>query len=63
MLLSLSSDPADKKMNLIKVSFIIFKDIVNRLNPLAHLIEQAGGLQGGSTGFHGNFIPVQNHSI
>ena len=39
----------------------IFNDveaIVHTPNPLAHLIEQAGGLQGRGTGFHGKFIPA-----
>jgi hypothetical protein len=44
-------------------SFLGFQAIVHRVNPLAHLIEQAGGLQGRSTGFHGKFIPVQNCRI
>jgi hypothetical protein len=31
---------------------------VQVLNAHEHLIEQAGGLQKRSTGFHGKFIPV-----
>ena len=51
---------------LINVQIIEFKNaifndveaIVHIFNPLAHLIEQAGGLQGRGTGFHGKFIPA-----
>ena len=36
---------------------------MNMLYPFAHLIKQAGGLQGRGTVFHAKFIPVQKHSI
>ena len=48
------------------VKNVIFNDveaIVHILNPLAHLIKQADGLQGRGTGFHGNLISVQKHSV
>jgi hypothetical protein len=60
---SLSSAPAEGKKNPIEIFLLFFEDIVNILNPLAHLIEQEGGLQGRGTGFHGKSISVQNHSI
>ena len=41
-----------------KVTFNDVEAIVHIPNPLAHLIEQAGGLQGRGTGFHGKFISV-----
>jgi hypothetical protein len=39
------------------------ESIVHISNPLAHLIEQSGGLQGRGTGFHGKFIPASNYRI
>ncbi|MEY3740330.1 MAG: hypothetical protein RLZZ192_1006, partial [Pseudomonadota bacterium] len=50
--------PANKKKNPINVILLGFEAIVLIPNLLAHLIEQAGGLLGRSTGFHGQFIPV-----
>lgn len=50
--------PADEKTNLIELIIIVFEAIVLTQNLLAHLIKQAGGLQGRSTEFHGQFIPV-----
>jgi hypothetical protein len=43
--------------------FIDVEAIVHISNPLAHLIEQAGGLQGRGAGFHGKFIPASNYRI
>jgi hypothetical protein len=63
MLPALNSAPADEKTNLIEVILLGFEAIVHILNPLAHLIEQAGGLQGRRTGFHGKFLSVQKHSV
>ena len=51
-------------LNNVKIIYakkIIFNDIeaiVRITNRLAHSIEQAGGLQGRSAGFHGKFISV-----
>ena len=50
--------PSDEKKNLIEVILLCFEAIVLIPNLLAHLIKQAGGLQGRSTGFYGQFIPV-----
>ena len=41
----LRSAPADEKTDPIEVSFLGFEAIVEIPNPLAHLIEQAGGMQ------------------
>ena len=41
-----------------KVTFNDVEAIVHIPNPLAHLIDQAGGLQGRGTGFHDKFIPA-----
>ena len=41
-----------------KVTFNNVEAIVHIPNPLAHLVEQAGGVQGRDTGFHGEFIPA-----
>jgi hypothetical protein len=41
-----------------KAIFIDDEVIVHTPNPLAHLIDQAGGLQGRGTGFHDIFIPA-----
>ena len=41
-----------------KVTFNDVEAIVHISNALAHLIEQAAGLQGRGTGFHGRFIPA-----
>jgi hypothetical protein len=49
---------SDEKKNLIEVILLCFEAIVLIPNLLAHLIKQAGGLQGRSTGFYGQFIPV-----
>ena len=51
---------------IIKFKNIIFNDveaIVHISNLLAHLIDQAGGLQGRGAGFHGKFIPASNYRI
>jgi len=47
-----------KKRTQVEVSLLGFVAIVHVPNPLANLIEQAGGLQKRSAGFHGKFIPV-----
>ena len=60
---ALNFTPSDEKTNSIEVIFLGFEAIVHIPNPLAHVNEQAGGLQGRSTGFHGKFIPLQNHRI
>ena len=39
------------------------ESIVHISNLLAHLIDQAGGLQGRGAGFHGKFIPASNYRI
>jgi len=38
-------------------------DIVLAPDPLAQLVEQAGGLQNRSGGFHDKFIPVRSNKI
>ena len=50
--------PSDKKSNPIKVGLLGFEAIVLIPYPLAHLVKQAGELQGRGTGFHGKFILV-----
>ena len=46
-----------------KGTFNDVEAIVHIPNPLAHLIEQAGGVQGRDTEFHGEFIPASNYRI
>jgi hypothetical protein len=46
-----------------KGTFNDVEAIVHIPNPLAHLTEQAGGVQGRDTGFHGEFIPASNYRI
>lgn len=40
-----------------KVTFNDVEAIVQMPNPIAYLIEQAGGLKRRGAGFHGEFIP------
>lgn len=42
------------------VSFIDFETIVRIPYPLAHLVEQAAGLKGRGTGFHGKLQLYKN---
>ena len=47
----------------VQVDFFGLKAIVQVSNPLAHLIEQASGLQRRSAGFHEKFIPVYLYGV
>ena len=55
--------PADEKADPVQVRFFSLEAIVQTPNPLAHLIEQAGRLQGRHAGFHEKFIPVYLYGI
>jgi hypothetical protein len=51
---------------IIEFKNVIFNDvgaIVHISNPLVHLIDQAGVLQGRGIGLHGKFIPASNYRI
>ena len=57
------SAPPDIKTDPVQVGFFDLEDIVQIPNPLAHVIEHAGRLQGRHAGFHEKFVPVYLYGI